>query len=224
MITAKHIRKKFYNKWSYKLSLRIKGAGIFRYNTYAEVKALMISPKSPHFKLYKLEEKALDNSDYVYTIADLLSKYPKEILALRIEGSILDIYTNDKDFFEEASKSFRLFTWKRFIPDPSTEHLLDNGRKIIGKKLAHNKYQYKVYLTPHKLPSNNVLRNNFIEFVDQNSEKVLMSKSVKDWFLRTQWNWDRRYIYVDNEQTLLMLKLKCSEALGSVYEYIIIDK
>lgn len=224
MITAKHIRKKFYNKWSYKLSLRVKGAGIFRYNTYAEVKALMISPKSPHFKLYKLEEKALDNSDYVYTIADLLSKYPKEILALRIEGSILDIYTNDKDFFEEASKSFRLFTWKRFIPDPSTEHLLDNGRKIIGKKLAHNKYRYKVYLTPHKLPSNNVLRNNFIEFVDQNSEKVLMSKSVKDWFLRTQWNWDRRYIYVDNEQTLLMLKLKCSEALGSVYEYIIIDK
>lgn len=224
MITAKHIRKKFYNKWSYKLSLRIKGAGIFRYNTYAEVKALMISPKSPHFKLYKLEEKALDNSDYVYAVADLLSKYPKEIVALRIEGSTLDVYTNDKDFFEEASEAFKLFTWKRFIPDPSTEHLLDDGRKIIGKKLAHDKYQYKVYLTPHKLPVSSTVRNSFIDFVDQNSEKVLMSRSVKDWFLRTQWNWDRRYIYVDNEKTLLMLKLKCSEALGSVYEYLIVDK
>lgn len=224
MITAKYIRKKFYNKWSYKISLRVKGAAIFRYNSYADIKALMISPLPVGVKLYKLEEKALDNKDIVYSVADFLSKYPKELFALRIENSIFDIYTNDQEFFDRASEEFKLFTWRRFVPDPVTEHLLENGRKIIGKKLAHGKYQYKVYLTPHKLEFESSVRNNFIDFVEQNSGKILMSRSVKDWFIRTQWNWDRRYIYVDNEQTLLMLKLKCSDAVGSFYEYLIIDK
>jgi hypothetical protein len=223
VIQPKFIRKKFYNKWSYKLSLRLKGAGIFRYNDYAHVKALMISPTDT-FKLYKLEQKALDNKEDVYKVADFLSKHPKESLALRIEGSTLDIYTNDSEIFELGSKEFALITWKRYQPDPQTAHLLTSERKIIGKKLAHSKYQYKVYLTPHKLTVGDATRKNFVDFIHQNTDKVLMSSAVEDWFLRTHWNWDRRYIYVDNEQTLLMLKLKCSEALGSVYEYLIIDK
>ncbi len=183
----------------------------------------MISP-TDSFKLYKLEQKALDNKDAVYKVADFLSKYPKDSLALRIENSIFDIYTNDPEIFESGSKEFALITWKRFQPDPQTEHLLSSDKKIISKKLAHNKYRYKVYLTPHKLSIGDTVRKNFVDFIHQNVDKVLMSAAVEDWFLRTQWNWDRRYIYVDNEQTLLMLKLKCNDALGSIYEYLIIDK
>jgi hypothetical protein len=53
---------------------------------------------------------------------------------------------------------------------------------------------------------------------------VLISEVVKDWFIKTEWNWDRRYIFVEDAQTLLMLKLRNAEAIGRIYDYIIIDK
>jgi len=37
-------------------------------------------------------------------------------------------------------------------------------------------------------------------------------------------NWDRRYILVDNEKTLLMIKLHSPDAIGTVYKYEIVDK
>jgi len=42
--------------------------------------------------------------------------------------------------------------------------------------------------------------------------------------LITEWNWDRRYMYVEDEMTLLMIKMRSSEVLGRIYEYHIIDK
>jgi hypothetical protein len=51
-----------------------------------------------------------------------------------------------------------------------------------------------------------------------------MSEAVKTWFIHTDWNWDRRYILVDEESTLLMLKLRNSDFMGKIYEYVIVDK
>jgi len=51
-----------------------------------------------------------------------------------------------------------------------------------------------------------------------------MSKAVKTWFIRTEWNWDRRYILVEDEQTLFMMKLRSAEVVGKTHEYQLVDK
>ena len=54
--------------------------------------------------------------------------------------------------------------------------------------------------------------------------RILISPIVKDWFIKTEYNWDRRYVLVEDSQTLLLLKLRNSEALGRIYDYVISDK
>jgi hypothetical protein len=53
---------------------------------------------------------------------------------------------------------------------------------------------------------------------------IKISDTVKTWFMVTNWNWDRRYIYVATEADLLMLKLRSSDVVGSVFKYEIVDK
>ena len=65
---------------------------------------------------------------------------------------------------------------------------------------------------------------DFIDWLSSQNSKVRISDTVKSWFLVTVWNWDRRYMYVEDEQTLLMLKLRKNEAIGTIYNYVLCDK
>jgi hypothetical protein len=51
-----------------------------------------------------------------------------------------------------------------------------------------------------------------------------MSDTVKNWFIKTDWNWDRRYVLVEDDQTLFMMQLRSAEVIGKVHEYQILDK
>jgi hypothetical protein len=55
-------------------------------------------------------------------------------------------------------------------------------------------------------------------------DKIRMSKVVKAWFMYTDWNWDRRYLLVEDTPTLLMLQMRSGDAVGKVYEYAVVDK
>jgi hypothetical protein len=63
-----------------------------------------------------------------------------------------------------------------------------------------------------------------LDWVESQNGKITISPALKDWFISTNWNWDRRYVLVEDEKTLLMLKLKNSDAVGSIYDYVISDK
>jgi hypothetical protein len=102
--------------------------------------------------------------------------------------------------------------------------LLKDSDKIITKKLPHDKYRFKVYLLPHKLANDELGKKRYLQWVESQKEKILITKSVKNWFMTTNWNWDRRYIYVEDPSTLLLLKLRNSETIGRSYEYVIVDK
>jgi hypothetical protein len=42
--------------------------------------------------------------------------------------------------------------------------------------------------------------------------------------MKTDWNWDRRYVLVEDKNTLMLLRLRNSEVVGSVYEFVLSDK
>ena len=221
MISTRPVKRKFYNKWHYKLSLRCPGASLLRYKSCDEIKEFLSQPHDKQ-NMYATYDKAYNNNRNMYALADILSKWPKEVYGTRIESDAIDIYTNDKLFFEEASREFALFTWRRFAPTPQTEHLLIDQKRVLCKHLPHKKYQFKVFLTPHKLPTGDSKRSEFVEFVKNSGDTIRISSAVEEWFMNTRWNWDRRYVFVDNEKSLLMLKLKNSDAIGAVYEYVTI--
>lgn len=189
----KTTKRKFYNKWTHKISLDIKEAWRFRGS----------KPLSGNvFDLYCFLDANFDSSLY----------------SVRTETNIFDIYTNDKNLYESVIDHYHIFL--RYASAPDKDPLIDLGKhEILANNYAHNKFQFKVYLTPHKLTKEE--KTTFLTWISKQSDGFLISDAVKDWFSKMMYNYDRRYMYVLDEKTLLMIKLKMPNAIGTVYRYVL---
>lgn len=208
MKNSKLTKRKFYNKWLYKITLEIQGIFYFRYDN------LSIITKVPYHK---------SDTFHIHSLADELKSVEKSQWGKRIESDNIDIYTNNKDLFLRLSSRFEDITVHRFEP-VDEQQLLENGNVYIVNQYPHSKYQYKVFLRPHKLSNQEERKMQFLTWVDAQGDRVRISDNVRNWFIRMNWNWDRRYMYVKDEQTLLMLKMRESDAVGNVYKYLLADK
>jgi hypothetical protein len=224
MTKIKYTNRKFYNKWVYKVSLLIPGISVMRINS---IEKLVDFDKEayPEGNGYRQSSliKAHNNKLPITKLARILNSYDKDAYAKRIESNRIDIYTNDKTVCDSIDKDLSDKVAYISIPDNNQLDILNTGL-IPVQKLPHGIYKYKVYLLPHKFKNDVPNKNKYLAWLDQQNPKILISEKVKKWFIDTNWNWDRRYIYVQDEHTLLLLKLRASEAMGRVYEYSTVDK
>jgi hypothetical protein len=174
--------------------------------------------------VFSSHHKALKNKINFLALTTFLSNLNKQDFAQRIESNTIDLYVNDESIFDSLSSTFESIVVNRYAPTGNNLELLENTDFILTKKLPHNKYRYKIYLLPHKLKGNPDSKNNYLTWLDTQQHRILISESVKSWFQYTDWYWDRRYMYVEDANTLLMLKMRDSQVLGKIYEYIIVDK
>ena len=144
--------------------------------------------------------------------------------AKRVESSIVDLYTNEKQFYDDVSKEFDDVLIHRFEPGSDTSDLLEQSSSIVVKTLPHNKYRYRVYLLPHKFKGDKDEKTRYIAWLKSQHPKITCTTAIETWILKTDWNWDRRYVLVEDESTLLMLKLRNAEVMGRVYNFVISDK
>ncbi len=221
---VKLTNRKFYNKWLYKISLNLKGGAIFRDRPLSQVKDFCYG-EDPGDRPYSVFYKAWNNKDLILEICVFLEQFKESDWTKRIESNSIDFYTNNTDFYKRMAVRFNDLIVHQFEPSENTEDALNNSEfAIVGKKLPHNRYNYRVYILPHKMTHDPVEKNKYLDWLEKQSPKIRCSAKVRDWFLRTQWNWDRRYVLVEDDATLLMLKLRNSDVVGRVYKYVISDK
>jgi hypothetical protein len=156
-------------------------------------------------------------------LSSFLLEWDKELWSKRIEYSAIDIYTNDKTMYTDLFLTFEEMACARSEPNEKDLDLLENTGSIIVKKLPHNRYAYKAFLLPHKIKDRKD-KKEYVDWITGQNNRILISDAVKEWFIKTDWNWDRRYVLIEDSQTLLMLKLRNPEALGRIYDYVINDK
>lgn len=157
-------------------------------------------------------------------LAGLLTSLNKDQYYIRVEGKICDVYCNDAGVFERLKSLEGVEPMLISSPDlQNIDKLIQQKRNILCKKLPFNRYLHKVYLQPHKLRDRHE-RESYINWLKTQQPRVHVTENTLKWFVRTEWNWDRRYMYVEDEKTLLILKMKNSEALGTVYTYDVCDK
>lgn len=221
-LKTKITTQKFYNKWFYKVSLEMGGSGIFNVLTLEDIISTYTGPEKLISASYT-SQQALSNRKNIVEISKFLSEQTCE-WAKRIESKQLDIYTNDKEMYNDLCVKFGDIVNFRCEPNPDTMDMYTDEQAVVVKKFPHNRYQFKVYLWPHKMPADQEERQRFLNWVDGQQSKIRISEAVKNWFLKTRYNWDRRYILVEDSQTLLMLKLKKADIIGRVYKYIVYDK
>lgn len=200
----KQTTRKFYNKWNYKISIRQKGVSLLRYRTPIEAS----------------DETKIEDLKNVFIS---LSTIDQSLYCKRIENDILDIYTNDKSIFDMLCQKHSILVKNAFAPAEGIEDLLSDSHSVVVKKLPHDRYRYKVFLQPHKIADMQE-KINFINWLSTQGPRINITETVKNWFYKTHWNWDRRYMYVEDDKTLLLLKLKNAAALGTVYTFRVSDK
>jgi len=224
MLKKKTTNRKFYGKWLYKVTLKVSGITILRTKSLESVIDYIENhlPYSTH-PTHSMMHKVRANERTIKRVCNFLLTTDITEWAKRIESNSIDIYTNNKLLYKQISEVLSDLVVHCY--EPANDMLANESQyTIITKKLPHNLYRYKVYLRPHKLARDKTAKTEFIAWITAQNNKILLSDSVKAWFITTDWNWDRRYVFVDNEQTLLLLKIRNSDAVGKVYEYKISDK
>lgn len=207
MKKSKPTKRKFYGKWLYKVTLFIRGVYTIRYDF----------DTTKHFHPLFIDSSLIDG------LVNKLASLPPDSWTKRIESDRIDIYTSDYNLYQQLSEQFAHCLIHRFEPVCDPDKLADSNVSVVNR-YPHNRYQYKVFLTPHKFNKDQTRKQQFLEWIDTQGERIKISLAVKDWFIYMNWNWDRRYLYVQDEQTLLMLKMRESNAVGKVYKYTLADK
>ena len=223
MMKSKKTSRKFYNKWLYKISLKIEGASGLRMYSLEQLREIFNGSTAIWIPSF-LENVPKNDQELLLSLMSYLETKSPDTWAKRIERKCLDIYSNDKDIFDYISKNFEEQTIHRFEPHEGSLEQLENAGTIVGKKLPHGKYRFRVYLLPHKLAHDDAAKEKYLSWVKTQFPKITCSTSVEEWFMKTNWNWDRRYVLVEDEQTLLMLKLRNADVVGRIYNYVIADK
>ena len=208
MLKSKITKRKFYNKWLYKITLHMPGVGHLRsdYNT----------------AIFRLRVLSGDQTGLI-KLLKYLNDLDKDSWTKRIENLQIDLYVNTQELYDDISKTFSEWIVHRFEPGENLT-LLTSSNRVVVNKLPYDRYRYKVFLLPHLLKKDLKKKQNLLSWIDAQNSKILITDTVKQWFMYTNWNWDRRYVYVEDEGTLLMLQLRANQVLGKVHEYIINDK
>lgn len=223
MIKPNITKRKFYGKWLYKTSLRIPGVAILRMYSLQDVITFLNQIHSNENLKYSYHKKAYANREIIISLCTYLQTLHSNDWFKRIEVNNIDLYTNNQDVYKYIVEQYSDILLLASEPDSNRVEEYEDHHHIVCDKLPHNKYRYKVYLKPHKMKNDRSAKLDYINWLNQQNA-VKISAAVKDWFIRTEWNWDRRYILVEDHKTLLFLHMRNSEALGKVYEYILADK
>jgi len=223
MISKKKItNRKFYGKWLYKITLKINGVSIIRTNSLEDTIDFMMNPETHILKNYSYNRRSLGRSEEIINLCRFLLPLGLEDYTKRLESNLIDIYTNDETIYKNACSLFYDQIVHHFEPEQSSVNLLSKSNFIVVKKLPHDKFRYKVFLTPHRLKHDKEKKQQFLSWLDTQNDRIRISGTVKDWFIRTDWNWDRRYVLVTDEATLLMMKMANPDAVGKVYEHVVL--
>jgi len=189
--------RRFYNRWLYKVTVRLDNPHVFRHNSIDVIS----SSKTMHRESRRLAKILLSIGDF----------------QLRIERKYIDVYVNDRTHYDELVDNFSATIKHCFIPHPNlTDHTI-SAKDIIAKKLPHDRYRYKVYLKAHAMPDQE--KKNYLKWLETQHPRIYLTDNTKDWFMKTSWNWDRRYMYIEDEHTLLLAKMRQGSVLGSIYTY-----
>jgi hypothetical protein len=222
---TKPTTKKFYGKWLYKASFQLEGCVLFRTKTLEEVNNFCLGPAPETHYWHATNTKAYANRETILDLSNFLGGYTKEDYNLRIESSFFDVYTNDSKFYNSVSNRFAGMLRHRFEPDAATAELLNENKNYISvKKLPKERYNYRVYLLPHKMAKDREGKQKYINWLKAQSPRITCTPAIEKWFVATDWNWDRRYVLVEDESMLLMMKLRNADVVGKIYNFVISDK
>ena len=211
--------KKFYDKWLYKVTIDVSqySHALLNFNKFHNRMKEFCENGSYWWSFTKHQQNRLKlHKDAIIELVDFVDMYPKTDWSTRTEYN-MSIFTNDVNMYNAMCAKFTVI--ERWEPD-LTNATLDTPNVIAVKKLPYGKYRFKVFLKPHKIldPAE---KQEYIKWMNTQVPRITFSEAIQDWIMYTRWSGDARYILVEDEQTLLMLRMRNQAIIGRIYEHVV---
>lgn len=220
--SPKKTKRKFYGEYIYKSQIKLESCYSIRVCNLETIVSILDGkrPKIPSYRPAQWRQNLKGNEDTWRKLYSVVKDHKD--YKFRVEGIRLDLYTNNRQLYDNMNRTLADELIVCYEPPVGlAQKMLDSHDTVFVDKLPHDLYQFKVFLTPHKLPRNWEEREPIIEWIKERYPNIWSSESIREHIRHNNQNWDRRYLYVDTENTLLMLRLRSPELVGKVLKHVI---
>lgn len=205
-------KKLFYGKWPYKVAT---------YVLFGRVLLQSVTPNSTRWhsekRITQQSEKSKQDLAYYASVMEEVVKFPN--VKLRREMDTITYFTNSKDTANMIIDKLTEFVTEFHAPasDEEVKFLEDNVKTVIVNSLPYGRHQFKVILK-YSMPNNT--RDQLANWVTTNLEKLELFSGIKHFLFNTGWC-RSPMMYVQDEQTMLMLRLVAGDHIQSVEKFIL---
>lgn len=204
--TFHETRRKFYNKWLYKITLESVNLYVFRVYSFKRL-------------CYHIKYKTVTIHPEIANLVNLLSAVPNTSWAKRLENlSTIHIYTNSKDLVMQIQSQLPNRVVKMYEPDPRYLSNLNTNNTILVKKLPHRRYKHKVFI--RLLDDSLETKTSIMNWIFSKNPHIKCTKNTKRWFLTANWDFGARSILVEDEQHIMLLKLYHPDLVCKIYNFV----
>ncbi len=211
----KKTRKKFYNKYPFKIALFTQMAKSIDYS-------ICKIQKSSKIHTFGNQARRMAKQDVIQDLAVQLEPFFKDAnCRRRLEGYHLNIFTLTKEDFDKILQITERYVTE--VHEPGSEEDLkffeeNSAKKILTDKLPYGSFKYKIYIR-HTMDHERRLK--LANFVKKSPDNVKVSKQSQDWMtLKQRWVW-APYMFLKDSSSLTMISLFLGTDIKKIEEYVL---
>jgi hypothetical protein len=208
----------FYGKWVYRIETKTPGASLIKRWGVAESTDFCKNPNNSRWQRH-----------YTTADKDQLLKYIRAVepffncdLQMRAEWDTLNFYLNDSNLYNNLRLA--LTDWIVSVTEPANdadiESLHAKSALVLCNELPYGQYRYKVYIR-YQMPPNQRLA--FLSWLDNYKDVIKPSKGTIKWLSDGSPYFQDPFIYVTDQNQLLMVTLFLGINARSTQEFVLRD-
>jgi hypothetical protein len=217
-VSIQYTKRKYYNKFLYKLSYRVPGVRVISWvkdHSEIDTKLKQWNSRTPWGSY--LYDKA--EADQIKIFYDLYNEKSQD-LKFRIEGQTFNIYSNSEEFLHDLAKTrLKLFTKKiisiSLIKSDDIKQLLEQGFTVVKRDPDYT-YQIKLKEGFQKINE----REGLATYLKNLGSDVKLSTLMFDRLKANTKYFSGGYVYLNDPRLIDMLKLVAPNLIGTVNQMV----
>lgn len=205
--------KLFYNKWPYKLVVRLAGTGSVKREGCDKTIEYCQLPGWGRWQEINKKELTL--------FCKKFKQFEDKEIQMRVEYQNMSIFCDDEAMIDNMAHELQFWAHEIWKPNSAADLAVlkaSKARKVMCNVLPHGKYQYRVKI---KSMMDLNTRANFQNWLKNYGDKVRLSDHTVKWFSygKGGYGWNP-FILVADSATLSMIGLFLGANLSSIEEFV----
>jgi hypothetical protein len=212
-------KKLFFNQWTFKIEMKVKGASLIKKNGVEWVKKFC-TDESFYTKKHDTPFWRGINKINLYKFLTAIEPHLEKDIKIRTEDAIFNVYTSDKAIVDSILNDLDWCVTAVHEPNDITEleFLKNNPYKIICDELPYGKYTHKVSFNERTPKPARLKFWQWISKYDEDTVKI--GRATVGFLDGTKFYTVTPFLYVTNAKFLTMISLQIGEHVRRIEEFV----